>query len=111
MNQEVKEFNVDNVIQLDDEYGVQGACNKGIIKIGDIFLVAYEYIIKNSVVGLRYEYENLGRSDIRQVKIQVIRIKAYNRELDELPQGMSGELYLKGEGGHLLKTRDNLGLS
>ncbi|HEX8546705.1 MAG TPA: hypothetical protein VF691_07055 [Cytophagaceae bacterium] len=111
MSKKLKEFDVDNVIQLEDEYCVQGACNKGSIEIGDIFLVSYQYIIKKSVGGLRHEFENLGRTDIRDVKLQVIRIKVYNRDIDELHQGMSGELYLKGEGGHLLKTRDHLGLS
>lgn len=56
MSKKLKEFDVDNVIQLEDEYCVQGACNKGSIEIGDIFLVSYQYIIKKSVGGLRHEF-------------------------------------------------------
>ncbi|MEG4013261.1 MULTISPECIES: hypothetical protein [unclassified Microcoleus] len=111
MSKEVKEFDVDNVTELEEKYCVQGACNKGIIKIGDIFLVSYQYIIKTSVFEARYEFEKFGRSDIREVKLQVIRIRAYGRDLDELHQGMTGELYLKGEGGDILRERDHLGLS
>ncbi|MCU0546891.1 MAG: hypothetical protein MUE44_32795 [Oscillatoriaceae cyanobacterium Prado104] len=111
MNKQIKEFDVDNVVQLKDMYCVQGACNKGDIKLGDIFLVAYQHITKSGFFEGRYEYEVLGRSDVREIELQVIRIKAYNRDLDELSQGMSGELYLKGEGGDILRERDFLGLS
>ncbi|MDB9513296.1 hypothetical protein PN499_19050 [Kamptonema animale CS-326] len=111
MSKESKEFDVDNVTQLNDEYCVQGACNKGPIKIGDIFLVAYQYIVKKSFIEGIHKSENLGRSDIREVKLQVIRIKIFNRDIDELAQGMSGELYLKGERGDILRERDYLGSS
>jgi len=111
MSKQVQEFDVDNVTQLESEYCVQGGCNKDPIKIGDIFLISYRKIIKHSVFELRHKFEYLGISDIREVKLQVIRIKVFNKDLNELAQGMSGELYLKGEGGDLLRERDYLSSS
>jgi len=108
MNKEEKEFDIDNITKLDGEYLITGACNKGCIGIGDIFLIASQNIIKISFAEGRYEFQDLQPPDIREVKLQVIRIKAHNHDMDELYQGMSGELYLKGEGGDFLIGKDYL---
>lgn len=74
---------------------VQGVCNAGIIKLGSQFAE----LIK----------ESDGQAISVKPALQVSKIIAYRREIDELPTGMTGELHLSGKidaqlvHGHLLK--------
>ncbi|MGB3693390.1 MAG: hypothetical protein WA865_20670 [Spirulinaceae cyanobacterium] len=105
-----KEFYVDSVVKLDAIYWISGSCDKGCIKTGDTFSEAYQLTIKKSLPGEPYYFEITGRKDIRDIKLQVVNIRSYRRDFDQLHKGMTGELYLQGEGGNYLKERDKLGV-
>jgi long-subunit fatty acid transport protein len=70
-----------------------GACYHGPIKIGDRFTVAYRYNVKSRQNG---EYEST-KLQSRRIALRVEGIRAYQKALDELPSGMSGELLLRAE--------------
>jgi hypothetical protein len=104
------EFQIDSVHELEGIYCVTGRCYQGsnkenFLKIGDRFLKVYKNILKATPEGY---FEVAGRENIRDVKLQIKEIKAYGHSLDELYSGMSGELYLIGEGGASLRNRDVL---
>ena len=50
----------------------------------------------------------VGKEYIGDIKLRVKQIIAYRQTLDELPQGMSGELLLLGEGGENLQPKNLL---
>lgn len=68
-----------------------GIVNKGKIPIGTAF---------TSVKQIE--------SGTHEIHLSVKRVVAYRREIDELPQGMSGELTLEGQGAELLRKHDTL---
>lgn len=97
-------FEVDYISEAGEGWLVGGRCD-GDIKIDDRFLKAYQNIFEKTLEGYP---KRIGIKDIRDVKLQVKEIKAYRHNLDELYSGMTGELYLVGNGGNYLKHRDVL---
>ncbi len=65
----------------------------------------YQNIFEKTLEGYS---KVIGIKDIRDIKLQVKEIKAYRHNLDELPSGMSGQVYLVGNGGNDLKKDDVL---
>lgn len=89
----------------EDTYYVTGKCDSGSVVVGSYFLKVYRYIRELNSEGFS---TTIGKEYIRDLKLQVKQIKAYRHILDELPEGMTGELWLTGEGGEHLQPRDLL---
>ncbi|WNZ24538.1 hypothetical protein HJG54_17885 [Leptolyngbya sp. NK1-12] len=98
------EFLVDSIERDGEAYCVRGACTHGKIDIGTIFSKAYKKIKRFS----NNQVESIRTENHRVVSLRVEKIIAYRHSLDSLPQGMSGEIYLVGEGGYNLNTEDTL---
>ena len=104
-------FFVDTVEEVKtNSYIVKGVCyqnsnKEDLIRLGDCFLKAYKHILKPTKEG---GFEIVGEEDIRDIKLQVKEIKTYGRNTEEIYSGMSGELYLIGEGGTKLTKKDIL---
>jgi hypothetical protein len=58
--------------------------------------------------GMIFTLVRAADSGERRVELVVTKITAYRRELDELPKGVSGGLFLVGLGANLLKRHDKL---
>ncbi len=106
-------FLIDTVQKIEESYYITGVCyrnsnKENFIKVGDCFLNVYKRILKLPPEG---NFEEVGKKDIREVKLQVTEIQAYGHSLDELYSGMSGGLYLVGEGGANLRVKDVLELN
>lgn len=74
------EFLISEAIENEGGLIVRGVCNKGDIRVGAVFSS-----LRNSD-GLE-----------RELHFRVGKIIAYRREIDLLPMGMSGEIYLNGD--------------
>ena len=93
---ETIEFYVDSIsVEGENIYYVTGVCDKGSIIIGSLFSEVYKYIIGKDSKGFPFIKK---REFVRNTRLQVKQIRAYRRALEELPKGMSGELWLIGIG-------------
>lgn len=99
------EFYVDSISIKDNVYYVTGVCDKGSVMIDTCFLQVYQYITERNSKGFPV---TTGKKYIRDIKLRVKQIEAYRSTLEELPEGMSGELWLTGEGGEHLQQKDLL---
>jgi hypothetical protein len=74
---------------------VVGRCGDSPIMKGDVFLAAYRY--KTSLYP-----EEMGDDPVRveevPVRLEVAEIQTHNRSFDQLGQGMTGQLFARGEG-------------
>ena len=100
------DFLVDNIYTTENGYRVTGGCNEGSVVVGSSFLKIYRYIREPTSEGF---LAIIGKEYIRDIKLQVKQIQAYRHSLDELYEGMSGELWLEGEGGEYIQKKDVLG--
>jgi len=98
------EFLVDSVEEDGKVYCVRGACTQGSIEVGATFLQAYKKIRR----FFNNEYELIRTENHRAIALKVARIIAYRHVLDSLPQGMSGAVYLIGDGGDCISENDTL---
>jgi hypothetical protein len=105
----VIEFLVDQVFEQDNHLRIQGACNYGPIYKGDTFLLASKSEIDLTKI-LRQEEQNPPRLNVRKILLTVEKIITYHQEVDELPTGMSGELFVVGEGQEEIKPGDRIGI-
>jgi hypothetical protein len=87
----ILEFLVDSVDSRNDEFVVTGLVNCGDIRLGSVFTLAFKWPSGSGSEGTRIE-------EPRNVHLAVVKIMAYRRELDGLPFGMTGELFLEGNG-------------
>lgn len=100
------EFSVDSIsIEGENTYYVTGVCYEGSIIIGSLFSEVYKYIIGKDSKGLPFTQ---GKEFVCNIRLQVKQIKAYSRTLEELPKGMSGELWLIGFCEVHLQPRESL---
>ena len=99
------EFSIDRIFVEENLYHVTGACYSGSVTINSCFLQVYRYLKGRDSEGFSI---TIGKEYIRDIKLQVKQIKAYGTVLDKLPEGMTGELWLTGEGGEHLQPRDLL---
>jgi hypothetical protein len=67
---------------------VIGRCYKGPLRVGGVFTL--------------FEEEG-GTAHV--VRLEVLQIEAYQRELDEIDEGLTARLTLHGSGGQLVKER------
>jgi hypothetical protein len=75
---------------------------------GGLRLVA-GVVNKGSIpVGLVFKSVRSGISEVKPEALAVAKTITYRREVAELPEGMSGELQLLGEGIDSLQKRDML---
>jgi hypothetical protein len=96
-----QEFLIDQVVWSKDnilpgEYAVLiGRCGGVPVRKGDVFHAAYRYKLG------RYPDE-MGEEPVRlddaAVRLEVAEIQAHNRSLDLLGQGMTGAVFVRGEG-------------
>lgn len=91
---ETIEFYVDSISIEGNICYVTGVCDRGSIILGSLFLEVYNYIRGKDSSGLTL---TKGKEFIRGTKLRVQQIRAYRRTLSELPEGMSGELWLIAE--------------
>ncbi len=82
------EFLIDKHIQGENETLVTGLVNTGTILLGSRF---------------GFTYSSTGVKEATHVSFVVKRIIAYGHELDQLPQGMTGQLLLIGDGAGRLE--------
>ena len=100
------EFSVDSIsVEGENTYYVTGVCYEGSITIGSLFSEVYKYIIEKDSKGLPL---TKGKEFVRNIRLQVKQIRAYRHTLEELPKGMSGELWLVGFGEVHLQPRESL---
>ncbi|MDJ0725345.1 MAG: hypothetical protein QNJ38_09560 [Prochloraceae cyanobacterium] len=100
-------FIIYRVYEQEDGYLVTGICDgdsspENCLKIGDIFLKAYKNIFEKTSLKL------IETKDIRDLKLEVKKIVAYRHQLEELPLGMTAELYLTGDRTANLEEKDIL---
>lgn len=100
------DFLIDSICMGENGYSVKGVCNQDSVKVGSSFFKIYRYIMKPTSEGF---FTITGKEYIRDIKLQVKQIQAYRHTLDELYEGMSGELLLEGEGGEYIQEKDVLG--
>ena len=100
----IARFNI-SAIEGENIYYVTGVCDKGSIIIGSLFSEVYQYIRGKDSKGLPL---TKGKEFVRNIRLQVKQIRAYRRSLEELPKGMSGELWLAGFGEVHLQPRESL---
>ncbi|WP_017324320.1 hypothetical protein [Synechococcus sp. PCC 7336] len=100
------EFLIDSVKEIEDLLYVEGACNKGTIKIGDTFQKVYRNILARTPEG---NYEVTDIENLRYVNLKIVMIKAYGHAIDELYSGMSGGLFLEGSKDVSISKQDILG--
>ena len=100
------EFMVDSVTLESDFLLVQGACNRGSICVGDKFGKAYKHELEEESDG---GYCVSKQYNERSVVLTVEKIRAYGHDIDELAEGMTGELLLLGQGSEHIKINDLLG--
>ena len=87
----------DNLIAGD--YGVLvGRCGDAPIPKGTIFSAIYEYGYPNGLGALPV------RLDENSVRLEVVEIQTYNRSFDQLGEGMTGSLIVRGDGLDRLRT-------
>lgn len=98
-------FFVDSIEREGEVYCAKGVCTQGSIEVGVTFLKVYKEIVNKIAL---YEFELVGTENHRVVALRVEKIIAYRRSLDSLPQGMTGEIYLVGEGGDDIHEKDIL---
>lgn len=77
----MSEFGVHGLDRMNERGAVIGRCHRGVIRVGDTFATAI----------------TPGAAPV-QVKLQVARIEAYERDLAEVDEGLTARLYLHGEG-------------
>ena len=99
------EFALDSIVTEHNFYHVTGVCDSGSVLIDSYFLQVFRYITGRDSKGFPI---TIGKEYIRDIRLKVKQIKAYRHILDELHEGMSGELWLVGEGGEHLQKRDLL---
>jgi hypothetical protein len=75
-------------IELSEPCTVIGRCYEGPLRVGGAFT--------------SFDDEG-GTAHI--VRLEITHIEAYNRELDEIDEGLTARITLQGIGGHLLKER------
>ncbi|GAC1351424.1 MAG: hypothetical protein NVS3B20_05490 [Polyangiales bacterium] len=78
------EFGIHGVEKHNGEIVVIGRCYSGIIKRGDVF---------NSLRGDAHVPKSQGQ----MVNLTVMRMVAYQRDLDEIDEGLTAQLFLSGE--------------
>lgn len=103
MDQNNIEFLIDDVVAEADSCRLQGVCNVGPINLGDVFGLTYRPIREYSEDGF-IEFREFSES----VVLEVVEIVAYRKSLDELSEGMSGELKVMGAGLNKLQSRNML---
>jgi hypothetical protein len=93
---ELVSFLVHSVMSVDGDFLTGGIVDSGAVRCGTVF---------REVALLR---EDGSRGAAEEIELSVVKIVAYQRDIDELPQGMSGGLHLRGRGGHLVKENTTL---
>jgi len=81
----VIEFGVHDFMRNQDSVDVVGRCYKGPIAVGVHFTKAIAH----------------GSDQVLLIDLQVVRILAYEKELDELEEGVSARLLFEGRTGDL----------
>ena len=99
------EFVVDSVSVERNIYHIAGVCNSNSIALGSTFLKVYKNLIGKDAKGFPVVE---GKEFLRNIEVKVKRIRSYNRDLNELPQGMSGELWLEGKEGLKIQPKELL---
>lgn len=99
------EFAVDSVSVEKNIYHIAGLCNSGSITLGSTFLKVYKYLRGKDENGFPVVK---GKEFLRDIEVKVKRIRTYHRDIDELPQGMTGELWLEGEEGLQIQPKEFL---
>lgn len=89
-----------------DRLVVDGACTRDVLRLGDLFRVAFRYPFPKSKEGLSDERQPVAQ---RRVSLRVKAITAYQQSFDELESGMTGRFELEGVGGELLMENDVIG--
>lgn len=92
------EFEVLIVTSQPDGVRAGGRIIEGIIRVGDVFSVAFRRTHVRTPDG----YGPPIRSDDRPVSIRIEQIHTYGRSLEKLDAGMTAELVLSGEGAKSL---------
>jgi hypothetical protein len=88
----IVEFRVERVEERDGGIAAVGRVNRGVIEKSMLLTVA------------RYDREN--NRDASSLCVE--RITTYRRDVDKLPEGMTGEIFLSGSGDVILLAGDLL---
>jgi len=89
------EFLIDSFEKTDKGIRICGAVNLGTIRLGSFFSSASTEPLSGTMDAPVGE----------KVSLAVKRIIAYGQELDQLPEGMSGELHLLGDGADEISSK------
>ncbi len=90
------EFSIDGFVTK-DEIWVGGRCYRGPILTGDEFTKAFMYETDEPFTEPR-------RSNEREILLKVVQIETYGRPVDELSEGLSGQLLVSGLGVAALRV-------
>ncbi|NOJ96000.1 hypothetical protein HMI51_24075 [Corallococcus coralloides] len=99
------EFAVASVNPQPGRVRAAGRIFEGIIRVGDVFSVAFKLTPVRTPEG----YGPSIRSDDRPVSIRIEQIRAYGHSFQKLEAGMTAELVLSGDGAESLAQGDVLG--
>lgn len=92
----MSEFSIQALKSLGASGSVDGRCYSGTLRVGNVFLTA------------------IGPDATSQtVRLTIVRMETYQREMRELDEGLTAKLHLQGEGwthlgvGTVLRTHDD----
>jgi len=95
-----------NFVQASDEAVVVSGRNCGAsVRIGQVFDWVYHGTVIRDSEGY---YSGMRRSHERPILLKVTAIEVYRQWNDELSEGMTGLLFLRGTGGDTLRAFDFL---
>ena len=83
----MNEFMADKVERQSAHIAVRGAVNAGLLRVG----TGFTHVSQKPRA-------QAAADDLHPVSLVIVRITAYGRDLDQLPEGMTGELHLSGTG-------------